>query len=335
MNINSYPRREYTYYKTPIEQMKNLEEHFGKSGLYIKRDDQLGLTAGGNKTRKLEFLMADALNKGADAIITCGAVQSNHCRLTLSAAVKEGLKCYLLLEERVPGSFRSEASGNNFLYNLLGVTDIKVVPGGTNMMQEMLVWSKELQSNGLKPYVIPGGGSNALGALGYVSCAFETLDQITELKLGINKIIVASGSAGTHAGLLAGLAIRDSDIEIVGISVNRKSEDQRKIVLDLTNKVLQNLDHPKQLDLSKVIVYDQFVGQGYSRVTKGMVDAVNLLARTEGILLDPIYTGKAMAGMLGLLSDGTIKEDDIILFIHTGGSPALYAYEDDLVWMRT
>ena len=177
MNLAKFSRRRYTYYDTPIEYLANLTKVMGGPNIYMKRDDLLGLTGGGNKTRKLEFLMAEALEQGCDTILTCGAVQSNHCRLTLAAAVKEGLKCQLVLEERVAHSYNPEASGNNFLFNLLGVEAVRVVPGGTDMLGALNQLADELRAQGRKPYVVPGGGSNPLGALGYVSCAQELLQQ--------------------------------------------------------------------------------------------------------------------------------------------------------------
>jgi D-cysteine desulfhydrase len=171
MNLAKFPRRRYTAGKTPIEFLPRFTAALGGPNVYIKRDDLLGLTSGGNKTRKLEFLVADALAQGADTLVTCGAVQSNHCRLTLAAAVKEGLKCRLVLEERVPGSYNPEASGNNFLFRLLGVEKIEVVPGGSDMMGAMRKVVEGLDKEGRKGYIIPGGGSNPIGATGYVACA--------------------------------------------------------------------------------------------------------------------------------------------------------------------
>ncbi|MCL2548687.1 MAG: pyridoxal-phosphate dependent enzyme, partial [Symbiobacteriaceae bacterium] len=175
MNLANYPRRRYTEGFTPLEHLPRLSEMLGGPDIYIKRDDLLGLTAGGNKTRKLEFLLADALAKGADTLITCGAVQSNHCRLTLAAAVKEGLKCHLVIEERVKDSYHKEASGNNFLFRMLGLTDedFTIVPGGSKMVEEMEKVAAKLQAKGANPYIIVGGGSNPIGATGYVACAEE------------------------------------------------------------------------------------------------------------------------------------------------------------------
>lgn len=329
MNFNAIPKRTYTPYKTPIEELKNLRKKIGTPSpkLFIKRDDQLGLAAGGNKTRKLEYLMADALNQGANTIITCGAIQSNHCRLTLSASKKEGLDCYLLLEERVPNTFKQNASGNNFLYYLMGATEINVYPKGSNLLNEMQVLANKLKAKGKKPYIIPGGGSNSIGALGYVSCMLELMKQCKEQSIQLNHIVCTSGSSGTHAGLLVGRQLLGLSIPIIGISVMRSQADQINTVYQLVEATCKtlNISAPPKSD---VIVYDTFIGDGYALPSKGMIDASKTLARTEGILLDPVYTGKAFDGFLSLLRSKVFGSDESVLFLHTGGSPALYAYED-------
>ena len=222
MNLAQFPRRGYVKEATPIEFLSNFSKALGgKVNVYIKRDDLLPGTSGGNKTRKLDFCIADALAKGADTIITCGAVQSNHCRLTLSWAVKEGLDCYLVLEERVKNSYKPEASGNNFLFRLLGVKGITVVPGGSDMMGEMEKVAKKLKAEGKKPYIVPGGASNALGALGYVGCMEEIMHQMFTQGLTFDHMVVPSGSAGTHAGIIAGMIGNNINIPVTGIGVNR------------------------------------------------------------------------------------------------------------------
>ena len=285
-------------------------------------------TAGGNKTRKLDFCMADALRQGADSIITCGAVQSNHCRLTLAWAVKEGLDCHLILEERVKGSYKPEASGNNFLFQLLGVKSISVVPGGSDMMGEMQKLAETLRAEGKKPYVIPGGASNKIGALGYVSCAEEVLRQLFETGLRIEHMVVPSGSAGTHAGIIAGMIGNNAGIPVTGIGVNRKKEAQQAAVLKLAQETLDYIGTGVTMPAEAVVAFDDYVGPGYSLPTDGMVEAVKLLASTESILLDPVYSGKAMAGLIDLVRKDYFPEGSNVLFLHTGGSPALFAYLD-------
>jgi len=308
-----------------------LSEALGGPDIYIKRDDLLGLAAGGNKTRKLEFLVADALARGADTLITCGAVQSNHCRLTLAAAVKEGLRCRFVLEERVPGSFDPKASGNIFLYNLLGIEQIRVVPAGSDLMAAMGQVAAELETEGRKGYIIPVGGSNPIGAAGYVACAQEILDQTFEMGLDLDAVVCASGSAGTQAGLVAGMCGCSMNIPVVGINVSRDREQQEAIVYRLARETAAHVGVHHEIPRDAVTCFGDYVGPGYSLPTPEMAEAVILLARTEGILLDPVYTGKAMAGLIDLVRKGYFRRDSRILFLHTGGSPALYVYQDYLL----
>ena len=326
MNLAHFPRRRYTEGYTPIEKLPRFTKALGGPDIYIKRDDLLGLTSGGNKTRKLEFLVANALAQGADTLITCGAVQSNHCRLTLAAAVKEGLKCRLVLEERVANSYNPDASGNNFLFRLLGVEEIKVVPGGSDMMREMQGVADELTAEGRKGYIIPGGGSNPIGATGYASCAQEIINQLFEKGLNIDYVVCASGSAGTHAGLVTGFCGTNSNIPVLGVNVSRKKDVQEEIVYNLVQETASHIGIKSAIPRNSVTCFDEYVGPGYSLPTTEMVEAVRLMAETEGILLDPVYTGKAMAGLIGLVRKGFFKKTDSVLFVHTGGSPALYAY---------
>lgn len=331
MNLTNFPRRRYTSGRTPIEKLSRLSAELKGPTIYMKRDDLLGLAGGGNKTRKLEFVVADALAKGADTLITCGAVQSNHCRLTLAAAVKEGLKCRLVLEERVPGSYNPDASGNNFLYQLLGVESTKVVPGGSDMMAEMQAVADEVAALGRHAYVIPGGASTPLGALGYVACAEEMMAQAFESGLRIDHVVCASGSAGTHAGLACGFYGNNSNIPVTGVNVSRKKDVQETIVHNLAEQVLDLVRVREKMPRDIINCVDDYVGPGYSLPTAEMVEAVKLTAQLEGILLDPVYTGKAMAGLIGLVRLGRFKKDENVLFVHTGGSPALYVYMDTLL----
>ena len=329
MQLARFPRRRYTPAPTAIEKLANLSAHLGGPEIWIKRDDQTGLTGGGNKTRKLEFLVAEALVQGADTLITQGAVQSNHCRLTLAAAVREGLKCRLVLEQRVAGSYRPDASGNNFLFDLLGVEAVTVVDAGTDMTAAMDKIADDLAAGGRRGYVIPGGGSNPLGALGYVACAEEILAQSFDMGLSLDHIVCASGSAGTHAGLLVGLLNCNAQLPLTGINVRRARLEQEGNVHALAERTAALLGLPS-VPREAVTALDRWVGPGYSIPTEEMVEAVRLLARLEGVLLDPVYTGKAMAGLIGLAREGAFKPGERVLFVHTGGSPALYAYQDVL-----
>jgi D-cysteine desulfhydrase len=326
MNLAQFPRRRYTESETPLEFMPRFTQALGGPNVYLKRDDLLGLTAGGNKTRKLEFLVADALARGVDTLITCGAVQSNHCRLTLAAAVKEGLKCRLVLEERVPGSYNPAASGNNFLFHLLGVEKIEVVPGGSDMAAAMQKVADDLAGEGRKGYIIPGGGSNPIWATGYVACAQEIQDQLFEKGLVIDRLVVASGSTGTHAGLLTGFCGCNMNIPIVGIGVSRDPQDQDPMVYSLAQKTAERVGISQEIPRNAVVTFGDYWRPKYSVPNKKMVEAVNMMAKTEGILLDPVYTGKTMAGLIDLSRKGYFKKGENILFVHTGGSPGLYAY---------
>jgi len=331
MNLAKFPRRRYTEGQTPLEKLSRLSEALGGPTIYMKRDDLLGLAGGGNKTRKLEFLAADALAHGADTLITCGAVQSNHCRLTLAAAVKEGLKCRLVLEERVADSYNPQAAGNNLLFELLGVEKIKVVPGGSDMAHEMQQVADEVSSEDRKAYIIPGGGSNPIGATGYVACAEEILQQVFEKGLKIDRVVCASGSTGTHAGLITGFFGNNSNIPVIGVNVSRTKDVQEEMVYDLVQQTAAHVGVNSVIPRDAVLCFGDYVGPGYSLPTPQMAEAVRMLARLEGILMDPVYTGKAMAGFIDLIRQGFFGQDENVLFVHTGGSPALHVYMEEVL----
>ncbi len=329
MNYSKFPRRHYLQGPTPIEFLPSLSQALGGGvNLYVKRDDLLPGSGGGNKTRKLEFCIADALEQGADSIITCGAVQSNHCRLTAAWSAKEGLDCHLILEERVAGSYKAEASGNNFLFELLDVKSIDVVPGGTDMMGAMGAKADALAEAGRKPYIIPGGASNAIGATGYAVCAEETMGQLNAMRLMIDHILVPSGSAGTHAGMVVGMTGVNGKIPISGVNVSRPKDVQEEIVFQLALETAERLGVENAISRDDIVCFDQYVGPGYSLPTDAMVEAVKLFAKTEAILLDPVYSGKAAAGLVDLVRQGHFPKGANVLFLHTGGSPALFAYMD-------
>ena len=331
MDLSRFPRRRYTLSPTPLEFMPHFTRALGGPQVWIKRDDMLGLAPGGNKTRKLEFLVADALAQGADTLVTCGAPQSNHCRITLAAAVREGLKCRFVIEERVPGSFKPDASGNHFLFRLMGVEAITVVPAGTNMREAMQRVADEVTAAGRKPYIIPGGGSNALGGLGYVACAQELQQQFFEQGVRIDRVVVGSGSSGTHGGLLAGFLGNRIHIPIVGIGVSRDPVDQDPLVHQEAQAVADLLGLDMKVPREAVLSFGEYWRPKYSVPNAAMVEAVQMLARTEAILLDPVYTGKVMAGLIGLSRQGYFKRDENVLFLHTGGAPALHVYEAQLL----
>lgn len=324
MDIARFPRRRYTPSFTPLEAMPHLSRQTRRD-LWIKRDDLLGLAGGGNKTRKLEFLVADALAKGADTLITVGAPQSNHCRLTLAAAVREGLRCRFVIEERVAGSYADDAIGNNLLFDLMGLESRTVVPAGTDLGAAMAAEADVVRARGGTPYVIAGGGSTPLGALGYVACAQEILAQSFDHGVAFDRIVVASGSAGTHAGLAVGLHAASWDGRLTGINVRRPRDEQEGNVfaLAVTTAALLGIAPPAKKAIECLA---DWVGPGYSLPSPEMVAAVRTAARTEGVLLDPVYTGKAFAGLLGLIERGEIEAGERVLFVHTGGAPVLHAY---------
>lgn len=329
MDFTQFPRRGYLQGATPLEAMPKLSKALGgKVNLYIKRDDLLPGAAGGNKTRKLDFCIGDAIEKGADTIITCGAVQSNHCRLTASWSTKEGLDCHLVLEERVEGSYKEDGSGNNFLFEMLGVKTKRVVKAGSDMMAEMEKTAEELKKSGKKPYIIPGGASNPTGALGYVACAEELMNQLNVSGLKVDHIVVPSGSAGTHAGMVVGITGTNANIPVSGVNVSRPKDVQEGIVHNLALQTADLIKVKGGVDRDAVVCYDQYVGPGYSIPTDAMVEAVKLFSLEEAILLDPVYSGKAAAGLIDLVRKGAFPEGSNVVFLHTGGSPALYAYMD-------
>jgi len=338
MDLSRFARRRYTPFATPIEPLPRFSAALAAScpggrgpEVWVKRDDMLGLFPGGNKTRKLEFLVADALVQGADTLVTCGAPQSNHCRITLAAAVKEGLQCRFVIEERIAGSFNDQASGNHFLFRLLGVEAITVVPAGTNMGAAMQAVSDELAAAGRKGYIIAGGGSNALGGLGYVACAQEMQQQLFDQGLQFDRIVVGSGSSGTHGGLVAGFLGNHIQIPILGIGVSRDPADQEPLVHREAQAVFDLLGVKSSVPREAVVSVGGYWQPKYSVPNRRMVEAVQMAARTEGLLLDPVYTGKVMAGLIGEARRGAIGAGERVLFLHTGGLPSLHVYEDVLL----
>lgn len=328
MLLSHLPRVQLVHAPTPLEFLPNLTKALNGPQIYIKRDDATGLATGGNKTRKLEFLIGDALAKGATHVLTQGATQSNHVRQTIAAANKFGLKASVLLEQRVSdGTKEYYNNGNLLLDEILGATSIEVVPGGTDMAAALEAKAKELELQGERPYIIPGGGSNAIGALGYVSAAIELINQLNQIQLAPTHLVHATGSTGTQAGLLAGIAATHSNLPVLGISVRAEKSKQEENVYKLTLATLEHLGlNADLIAREKVIANSDYVGDGYGIPTDSMVEAVELLARTEGILLDPVYSGKGFAGLVDLIRQGHFTKDDKVIFLHTGGAVGLFGY---------
>ena len=328
MHLSRFPRQRFAHLNTPLEPMERLSKHLGGPRLWIKRDDCTGLATGGNKTRKLEFLMGEAVARGADTLITQGATQSNHARQTAAAAARFGMECHLLLEDRTGNnSAEYTLNGNVLLDQLLGAS-ISKRPGGADMNAEMETLAGELRAKGKKPYVIPGGGSNPVGALGYVNAAMELVTQANEMGLKIGHVVHATGSAGTQAGLVTGLVALNSAIPVLGIGVRAPKPKQEQSVFDLAARTAEHLGAPGIVKREHVVANTDYVGPGYGLPTPGMVEAVKLLARLEGILLDPVYSGKGMDGLIDLVGKGFFPKDSDIVFVHTGGAAGLAAYPD-------
>ena len=326
MNLSSFPRNIYTPTRTPIEKAERLSRSLSGPDVFIKREDRLGLTEGGNKTRKLEFLIADAQAKGADTIITAGGIQSNHCRLTLAACVKEGLRCALILEENETVQYDTETTGNYLLYQLLDRDAVKVVSHGSDMEKEMEQAAEAEKKKGHTPYMIPIGGSNVTGMTGYAACAEEIVRQSNEMERPFDYVICASGSGGMHAGLIAGFSGMKEDIDVLGMNVSREKYEQEDIVYRHVQNTAAHIGVETEPSREAVTCFDDYLGPGYALPTNEMTEAVELTASAEAILLDPVYTGKAMAGLVDLVKQQYFKESDNVLFIHSGGIPALYAY---------
>ncbi|SHJ99290.1 D-cysteine desulfhydrase [Roseomonas rosea] len=329
MNLARFPRIRLGHLPTPLEPMERLSKHLGGPKLWIKRDDCTGLSTGGNKTRKLEYLMAETLAQGADTVITQGATQSNHARQTAAAAAKLGLACHILLEDRTGYTDPAYTRSANVLMDRLHGATISRRPGGADMQAEMEALAEELRKTGRRPYVIPGGGSNPVGALGYVGAALELVAQASEIGLRIDHVVHATGSAGTQAGLVAGLVGLNSGIPVLGIGVRAPREKQEANVLTLAQRTADHLGLPQgTIRAEHVRANCDYVGQGYGIPTQGMVEAVKLLAEQEGILLDPVYSGKGMAGLIDLIGKGRFGPEENVVFIHTGGAVGLFGYPD-------
>ncbi|MDP2871601.1 MAG: D-cysteine desulfhydrase family protein [Bacillota bacterium] len=310
---------------TPLEEAPRLTRALGGPRVYIKRDDLTGVALGGNKARKLEFLFGDALEKGCDVAITTGGPQSNHCRMTAGFARRIGMDCALVLT----GEDSRPRNGNLLLDTLVGA-DLHFVGEEERAEARMEEVAEGYRKRGRRPYVIPLGGSNPVGMAGYVLAAQEILAQATDMRVRFDRVFCASGSGGTQGGLIIGGMACHGGWTVAGVSVSRPAEYLRALVASVANQGAARLDLPFVLQPEHVVVYDQYVGEGYGKLTEGCREAVRLAARTEGIFLDPVYTGKALAGLIDLVRRGVIGSDEKILFLHSGGSPALFAYADEL-----
>lgn len=328
MLISRFPRLHFAHLPTALEPMENLSRHLGGPRLWIKRDDCTGLAGGGNKTRKLEFLMADAQAQGADTVITQGATQSNHVRQTAAIAARLDMQCVVILEDRTGSTDDDYNLNGNVLLDQLYGASLSKVPGGTDMNAAMAEVAEQLRSDGRKPYVIPGGGSNPIGALGYVNCALELLYQASTMDLNIDLVTHATGSAGTQAGLVAGFSCSNSGVPVLGVGVRAPQAKQEENVFALACETAELLGCPGAVARAHVVANCDYVGEGYGIPRADTIEAIELFARHEGILLDPVYTGKGAAGLIDLIRRGQFEDTQNIVFVHTGGSQALFGYRD-------
>lgn len=329
MHLSRFPRLHFAHLPTPLEPLERLSGILGGPNIWIKRDDCTGLSSGGNKTRKLEFLMAEAIVQHADTIITQGATQSNHARQTTAIAAKLGLDCHVLLEDRVNLNSNDYQGNGNVLLDQLHGSTISRRPAGADMDAEMQDLATELRGAGKKPYIIPGGGSNEIGALGYVNAALELTRQADDRSLRIDHVVHATGSAGTQAGLVVGMEASNTGIPVYGVGVSAPQQQQQDKVFELAQRTAEYLGlHADIIARDKVVVNDNYIGEGYGLPTEAMKDAVKLMAGTEGILLDPVYAGKGFSGLIDLIRQGHFQPGENVVFIHTGGSVALFAYAD-------
>lgn len=328
MQLERLPRVALCHRPTPLEPLPRLTAQLGGPRLLVKRDDATGLALGGNKTRKLEFLLADAQQQGADTVITVGGVQSNHARQTAAAAARLGLRCELVLPQVVPRDDPLYQSGGNVLLDRLLGARLHVVEDSDAAAVRIGQIVEEIRDRGGSAYFIPTGGSSPLGAAAYVDAVAELAEQADTQRLQIDHLIVANGSHGTQAGIVAGVAALERSERVLGFSVYDKAAEARQKTLELAEQTLELCTGEKQSLDQRVVVNDDYLGQGYGQPTDAMVEAVNMLAQLEGLLLDPVYTGKAMAGLIDLVRRGTFKPDETIVFWHTGGTPALFAYQE-------
>ncbi len=324
--LSRFPRVQLAHLPTPLEPLERLSDHLGGPRIYVKRDDCTGLATGGNKTRKLEFLLAEALDQGCDTIVTEGGRQSNHVRQTAAAAAKLGLACELVQQaSHFWDDPDYDVTGNLFLDRLLGA-ELHAVPGEADRKEGMARVAEAITSRGGKPYVIPAGGSTPLGGLGYAGCAIEISAQAEALGIAVDHIVLASGSGGTQGGLVAGLLALGGAIPALGIDIDADPEGVPARVRAIARGTAELLGVAGGVPEAAVAVNSDYAGEAYGAPTEAMVEAVTLLARLEGLLLDPVYSGKAMAGLIDLVRRGFFKSGDTVVFIHTGGIPALFAY---------
>ncbi len=334
-SLGRFDQIELAHLPTPLEELKTLTAELGGTRLYVKRDDQTGLAFGGNKARKLQFIMADVLAKRSDSIITWGGVQSNWCRQTAAAARKLGVMPILVLGKAEPGPV---AYGGNYLLDYLMEADVRLIEPGNDRASTAERIASEEKVEGRRPYVVSVGGSSVggsmtepLGAIAYAAAFSELYGQAQKKGFEMNHVVLATGSGGTQAGLVVGAQALAPHVNIVGISISGRKTAVQSSVAEIANQTARALDLDLSFRVDDIIVFDEYIGEGYGKLDSSHADAIALMARKEGILLDPVYTGKAMAGTLDLIEKGYFKKDDGVVFLHTGGTPALFVYREELL----
>ncbi|MCT8330608.1 D-cysteine desulfhydrase [Albidovulum sediminis] len=327
MHLARFPRIFLAHLPTPLERLDRLSKELGGPEIWIKRDDCTGLSTGGNKTRKLEFLMAEAEAMGADVVMTQGATQSNHARQTAAFASKLGIKCHILLEDRTGSKDPNYTGNGNVLLDHLHGATTETRAGGLDMNAEMEAVADRLRRDGKKVYTIVGGGSNPTGALGYVNCAFELVGQANDRGLAIDHIVTATGSAGTQAGLVVGLKAINAGIPLTGFGVRAPKARQEENVFNLALTTAEKLGCPGVVSRSDVVADCDYVGAGYGIPREDTIEAIRMFAELEGILLDPVYSGKGAAGLIDYCRKGRFRKGERVVFLHTGGAAALFGYD--------
>ncbi len=335
MRLTSIPRVDIAHLPTPLEPAPNLSEELGGPEIWIKRDDLTGLALGGNKARKLEFLVADAIQQEATVLMTAGAPQSNHCRQTAAAARKAGMKSVLIFapySKHYGSTDPDQAPQGNLLLDKIMGARIEWYHGD---WQDRLAFmdqiAADLRDKGERPYVIPGGGSNPVGATAYVNAVYETMNQLRELSLNATHwYTTSSTSGGTHAGLSLGVKLAHAPFTVVGSACDQDATKTKSVVVPLANATAEHIGTDVRISDEEVIVDDNYYLPSYGIPNEGCLEAIEIAARTEGLLLDPVYTGKTMSALIDHVRKGKLTSNDTVIFHHTGGTPALFAQADGI-----
>jgi L-cysteate sulfo-lyase len=326
MDLTQFPTFSLVHRPTPLEYLARLSAVLDGPQIYIKRDDCTGLAFGGNKTRKLEFLIGEALEKGATTLVTVGSMQSNHVRQAAAAAVKAGLKCELVLDWRVPWTDPAYGNSGNILLDRLLGAKVHLCGKDERRNDKAHEVMADIEARGEKGYFIPTGGSNAVGSLGYVDCALEIIEQAQQQNIKVNHVVVASGSGGTQAGMMVGLASADSAISCIGIDIDHDPVALRAEVSSVAAQTARLMGVCGGVEQDKLELVEGYGAPEYGMPNDKTIEAITLLAQTEAIILDPVYTGKAMAGLIDMIANNRFGKDEVVVFAHTGGGPGLFAY---------